>query len=272
VLTLNAPTTTVPVNCSIFTMADQSEGASSSSPPVLAPFRYLHHPRYRDVVTNLDENNFTAGVRIEYAKHPEIFSDPCWNFRLRLQYAFGPNASCCVHDLAASQEITERFSRKQVPANSVGEQAVAEESKDSKIIPDSLFVVGEIVEGMNGCYFRYTYAEYQEMVASSKALMGEGKGKLLQRLRLLETEKELVLATYDFYQVAVAYLLRKASRHGVQVEFKDEWEYFLCAKVFEHEDAGRKRLVKVNSSPPVAVAPDTMQKMTNAEARVEELC
>lgn len=183
-----------------------------------------------------------------------------------MQYTFDPSANCQVSDVAASQQIAERFAPRRSDRDDDRAAFGTAGVNDRDVELGSLFVVGEIVEGMTGVYLEYTYADYQQMVMSIKVVMREGEGKLLQRLRALEAEKESLFAASEFYKGAVAYLLRKASRHGVQVtEFRDEWEHFLCAKVFQAAEIGRERLIvdRVSSSGPVFAGSITAVGTTN---------
>lgn len=183
-----------------------------------------------------------------------------------MQYTFDPSAHCQVNDVAASRQIAEHFASRKNDRDSNSAVLGSEGVNDCDRSLGSLFVVGEIVEGMTGVDLKYTYADYQQMVMSIKVLMREGEGKLLQRLRELEAEKESLFAASEFYKRAVAYLLRKASRHGVQVtEFRDEWEHFLCAKVFQAAEIGRERLIvdSVSSSGPAFAGSITAVGTTN---------
>jgi hypothetical protein len=201
------------------------------------------------VVSNLDPDDFTAtttaatgaGSANEGAVVGSFFPlPPTWWYKLRLQYTFDRNGHCTVQNVEQSQAIAKRLAGPRSTDSDAGNT-----DSSYKDALDSLFVVGEITEGMTGGSFIHTYAEYREMVESSRALAARGEGRLLERLRALEAEKVVVFAGSDFYQRAVRYLLRKASRHGVQVEFRQEWEWFLCARVFRAEGVvGRARLAE----------------------------
>ena len=236
-----------------------------SAPAALAPFPYLQHPTFKDVVSNLDPDDFTALVGSEgvgsecagsecaaagssFPPPPTFPPSPTWWCKLRLQYTFDRNGHCAVQNVEQSQAIAARLACQ---SRAIAQRLACPRRTDSDAdntgssyqgALDSLFVVGEITEGMTGCSFIHTYAEYREMVESSRALAARGEGRLLERLRALEAEKGVAFEGEDFYRRAVKYLLRKAERHGVQVEFGQEWEWFLCARVLCAEGVGRVRL------------------------------
>ena len=80
--------------------------------------------------------------------------------------------------------------------------------------------------------------DYKALVDESLALAEAGQGKLLRRLQELESQKQSLLGRSEFYMAAISYLAHRAHRHGVQVVFQHEWEYFLCTKVLHACNVG----------------------------------
>jgi len=184
---------------------------------LLAPFHYLAHRRYQFVVTNL------SGILVQ--------SDTsCWWTRLHLLYTYDPNSKPCVHKSKAIESSLTR-------ADDLGR----------------LFVIGEIVEGMAGVSFRHKFSTYQELCEISRRLMRMGKGLLRSRLIELEQVMHGLFPGSSFYLKAVCYLRSKVERHNVQVQFLNEWEYFLCTKTLNAAIVSLVRMGKLEGPVPTDV-------------------
>ena len=99
--------------------------------------------------------------------------------------------------------------------------------------------MGEMTDGMTGQHIRLSCAEYKDGCDQVRRLMEAGEGKLLQKLKMvqsgLEETRDTIPGRGNFIEHSVNYLLKKCEKRGVQrAHFREEWEYFLCFLVLRN--------------------------------------